>query len=280
MIWTRGELLPDDALRVSVLDQTFEHGLGLFETLRTWNGHPTLLGRHLERLRRSARSLGLPLESDQLPDARAVTAIADTSRFAPGEDVRIRITLSGGLATGGGDSHRSVLWMAAGPLPPPSWARSAIIEESILVDPADPLARHKTLNHWRRRIEYSRAVESGADEVLCLTPDGTVCEACRFNIFLVEGQCLLTPGIDGPLLAGIMRRVVLDRARRLGLEVSERRVSRESLAGADEAFLTNAVRGMLPIARLLNVDLPAPGHLTSRLWSDVVAWLEGGGMEP
>ena len=43
LIWVRGEIVPDDALRISVLDRTFEHGLGLFETFRTWNGHPTLL---------------------------------------------------------------------------------------------------------------------------------------------------------------------------------------------------------------------------------------------
>ena len=40
MIWFRGEVVPDEALRISVLDRTFEHGLGLFETFRTWNGHP------------------------------------------------------------------------------------------------------------------------------------------------------------------------------------------------------------------------------------------------
>ena len=43
MIWVRGQIVPDDGLSISVLDRTFEHGLGLFETLRTWNGQPTLL---------------------------------------------------------------------------------------------------------------------------------------------------------------------------------------------------------------------------------------------
>ena len=61
MIWVHGEIVPDDALGISVLDRTFEHGLGLFETFRTWNGHATLLDRHLDRLTRSAHELGLPL---------------------------------------------------------------------------------------------------------------------------------------------------------------------------------------------------------------------------
>src|SRR5438128_1858355 len=127
MIWFRGQIIAADALHIDILDRTFEHGLGLFETLRTWEGHPTLLPR--------------------------------------------------------------------------------------------PLARHKTLNYWRKRIAYTQAVEEGADEVLCVTPDGLVWEGTRSNIFLIKGRRLLTPATDGPLLAGIMRRVVLDHAARLGLEV-------------------------------------------------------------
>ena len=70
MIWVRGRIVPDDALAISVLDRTFEHGLGLFETLRTWSGQPTLLPRHLDRLTRSAAELGLPHDREALPDAK------------------------------------------------------------------------------------------------------------------------------------------------------------------------------------------------------------------
>ena len=56
MIWVGGRIVPDDALTVSVRDRTFEHGLGLFETLRTWGGRATLLDRHKSRMLRSAAS--------------------------------------------------------------------------------------------------------------------------------------------------------------------------------------------------------------------------------
>jgi branched-subunit amino acid aminotransferase/4-amino-4-deoxychorismate lyase len=170
--------------------------------------------------------------------------------------------------------------MAAGPLPPPFGATGAVMTRRILVDPEDPLARHKTLNYWGRRIEHARALERGDDEVLCVTPDGTVCEATRFNLFLVEGGRLRTPGTDGPLLPGVMRRVVLDRAPLLGLDSAEERVSWKSLKRADEAFLTNSVRGILPIARLLGAELPAPGPVTRQLWCEILPWLENGGTTP
>ncbi len=68
MIWVRGEVLPDESLRISALDRTFEHGLGLFETFRTWDGHATLLGRHRDRMCRSAAALGLRLSPRDWPN--------------------------------------------------------------------------------------------------------------------------------------------------------------------------------------------------------------------
>ena len=277
MIWFRGEVIPDDALRVSALDRTFEHGLGLFETFRTWDGHPTLLASHLARLQRSARELELPLDPDQLPDLRAVFRLMEGCGMRTGRDVRLRITLSGGVSEAGQAAYGSTVWMAAGPLPPPLPTPGVRIARSILVDPSDPLARHKTLNYWRLRMAHSRAPEEGADEVLRVTPDGLVCEAARCNVFLVEGSRLITPSTDGPLLPGIMRRVVLEHAPRLGLAVVEGPVTMNSLSTADEAFLTNSVRGMLPVSRLFDLVLPAPGPVTQRLWGAILPSLESGG---
>src|SRR5438552_16975727 len=99
MIWFRGQIIAADALHIDILDRTFEHGLGLFETLRTWKSHPTLLPRHLERMLRSSGELDLWLHHSQLPDAQAVFDLIEANRKAvpaPLEDVRIRITLSGG----------------------------------------------------------------------------------------------------------------------------------------------------------------------------------------
>lgn len=80
MIWANGAMLPDDALHVSVLDRTFEHGIGLFETFRTWNDKPTLMSHHLDRMQRSARELGLTVDPAQLPDAQAVIDLIEANR--------------------------------------------------------------------------------------------------------------------------------------------------------------------------------------------------------
>jgi branched-chain amino acid aminotransferase len=116
--------------------------------------------------------------------------------------------------------------------------------------------------------------------VLCVTPDGLICEGTRSNIFLVRDGRLVTPGTDGPLLPGVMRGLVIEQARLDGIPVVEGPVSVEAIGSTDEAFLTNSVRGILPVARLLHAELPAPGPLTRRLWDRIRPWLESGGTTP
>ncbi len=282
MIWFRGEVCSDDALRLSVLDRTFEHGLGLFETLRTWNGRPTLLSRHRERMLHSADALGLAIDPAQFPDAHGVTALVQASQNSLGpeasRDHRLRITLSGGSAFPG--TRGGELWMTLGPLPATLPLSGAVITRSIQVATDDPLARHKTLNYWRKRIAYETALAGGSNEVLCMTPSGLVCEGTRSNLFIVVGQRLWTPSAQGPLLPGIMRRLVLEQAACLGIETVEAPLPFAQLATADEAFLTSSVRGLAPIAMLMDHQLAVPGSVTSRLWGAILPWLESGGQAP
>ncbi|MGO9463026.1 MAG: aminotransferase class IV [Isosphaeraceae bacterium] len=282
MIWFRGEIWSDDALKLSVLDRTFEHGLGLFETSRTWNGHPTLLSRHRERMLHSARELGLAIEPTQFPDASAVAALVQASQGTlgpePCRDHRLRITLSGGASSP--TQRGGALWMTMGRLPAPLAGSGAVITRSIQVAIDDPLARHKTLNYWRKRFAYETALADGSDEVLCMTPSGLVCEGTRSNLFVVAAGRLWTPSALGPLLPGIMRGLVLEQAVRLGIETVEAPLPFEQLAMADEAFLTNSVRGVAPIGALMDHQFAAPGPVTSRLWEAILPWLESGGTTP
>ncbi|MBX6312783.1 MAG: aminotransferase class IV [Isosphaeraceae bacterium] len=274
MIWVAGEIVPDKALGISVLDRTFEHGLGLFETLRTWNGHPTLLDRHLARLKRSAAELRLPLDPAALPDADAVAALVRASGIEG--DAMLRITMSGGLSETAG----AVVWMRAAPLPPPLREGVVRVEGYWPVLADDLLARHKALNYWNRRLAYEQARAEGFDEMLSISPDRKVWEGSRTNLFVVFGPLLSTPRADGPLVPGVMRSVVLEWAKRLGLEVGEGELGPDGLRMAHEAFLTNAVRGIIPIAHLVGHRLPAPGPWTKRLWEDILPWLASGGRTP
>jgi len=288
MIWVAGRIIPDEALSVSVLDRTFEHGLGLFETLRTWSGHPTLLDRHLARLTRSAGELGLPLDPTALPDVEAVSDLLRANGMAG--DAMLRITMTGGTSADAG----SVVWMRSAPLPEASRTGGAIVVRStLMIDPSDPLARHKTLNYWARRRAHEEARAAGADEAI-LTGVGVftnlALEGSRTNLFAVIGDRLMTLGTGAPIFPGVMRGVVLDEAARLGLEIDEVDWQPYQAGGvpaewfetgaADEVFLTNSVRGIIPVARVCDFDYPAPGPWTRRLWAGVLRRLESGETTP
>ncbi len=276
MIWQSGRVTSEPTCGISPLDRAFEHGLGLFETLRTWKGTATLLERHLQRLRQSAAALGLSVEADCLPDEPAVRALVDAYLQAQGEtgDVRLRITLTGGLSTSAGKN--AAVWMTAGSLPPPI-IPGAIVARTITVPPDDPLTQHKTLNYWRMRKAHEEAMARGEHEVLCLTPDGMVQQGTRSNLFLIESSRIVTPADSGALLPGVMRGTLLELARKLGLEAAESLVSIARLHNADEVFLTSSVRGIVPVARVFERSLALPGPVTRKLSQHLLAWLEKGG---
>jgi branched-subunit amino acid aminotransferase/4-amino-4-deoxychorismate lyase len=260
MIWSGGRVVPAEAVTVSVRDRALEHGLGLFETLRTWGGRPKLLARHLDRLRASAEALGIPIGLATLPDERAVAELL-AADGAEGE-VLLRITASGGVR----GVAAPVVWMRTAPLPPPVHRKGAVLAVAhFQVAWDDPLARHKSLNYWARRLAAERALDLGADEAIMTTPDGRAWEGSRTNLFLVRRGALITPGLDGPLVPGVMRALVLELAAAEGISVQEAAPTLAELDAADETFLTNSVRGIVPVGRTPGRTLPAPGPVTARL---------------
>lgn len=278
MIWVGGRVVFDNALKVSVLDRTFEHGLGLFETLRTWRGRAPLLERHLARLKRSAELLKLPYASALPPDDQAVAELVAAEGL--GGEVMLRITLSGGTSASSG----ATLWMRSSPLPAPTRREGAVVDLGTWwVQEKDPFCCLKSLNYWSRRLAHERAKELGFDEVLSVQPfagDLVVWEGSRTNVFIVTRDVLRTPDLNGPLVPGIMRALVIERAAELALDLEETDylTGRELLA-ADEVFLTNSVRGIVPVARIVlpdkdqHRDWVAPGAWTQALGLAVGDWV-------
>jgi len=261
LIWHRGRILADDALAIGIADRTFEHGLGLFETLRTWRGRPVLLTQHRARMERSARELGIPFRPNDFPDDAAVVALSEANGFT--DDTLLRITLTGGTSA----SEGAELWMRQAPLPPPPRAGGVLIDFGTWnITRDDRLARHKTLNYWSRRLVIQSALEAGFDEVLSMSPDGCLWEGSRTNVFFVKADTLFTATTLGPIVPGVMRAHVGELSGRLGLGFCELNgIPWELLSEAEEVFLTNSVRGIIPVARIRDRAWPAPGPRTQQL---------------
>ncbi len=246
MIWHDGEIVAEREVRIDLTDRVFEHGLGLFETLRTWGGRAPLLERHLDRLRKSAHELGLATIGVALPDQVAVTALLDAAGV--GIDAMLRITMTGGSAT-----SPPVVWMTASRLPILTTEPVKVVVYDRAIASDDQMGAHKSLNYWSRRLAHAWAEARGAADCLLTDGQGRLWEASRTSVlFVPEGRetTLATPALEGPIVPGIMRRVALDFAASLGYRIEERPVRVEELTRARAVYLTNSVRGVRRVGQI------------------------------
>ena len=241
MIWIDGVIQAEDQSTIPLGDRIFEHGLGLFETFRAWQGKAPLLDRHLARLRRSAMDLGIDLDGLKLPDPSAVDQLTRANNLP---ESMIRLTVSAGRP----EKVRPTAWIATSVLPadPPSTGYR-VVDAPWPVALEDRLARHKTLNYWAKRLAHDHARSLGADEAIIGSPDGRFWEGSRTNLFLIRGDKLISPPLTGPIVPGILRGLTFEQAGSVGLTCFETDLTDSDLSDADEIFLTNSVRGLIPV---------------------------------
>jgi branched-chain amino acid aminotransferase len=300
-IWLDGRLVDARGPHLNVTDRGFQLGDGIFETARARRGVVIELDEHLERLREGCQALGLnlPISDDQLVDGiaellaserldglgRPGTGKRDPSA-GPAGDAAIRITVSRGplerrglLPPGFADLVATVAIQCWPHVPTSAdlLARGVrAVTSSIRRDPGSPLRGVKTTSradHVYAKLEATRA---GADDALFLTLGGTLSEATAANLFTVAGRTLATPPISAAILAGTTRTWLLAHAERLGLDVSEVDLLPADLRGADEAFLTGSVAGIVPLVSLDGSPVGGgrPGPRTRALRAAREDWID------
>jgi branched-subunit amino acid aminotransferase/4-amino-4-deoxychorismate lyase len=125
----------------------------------------------------------------------------------------------------------------------------------------------KSGNYLNSVLALAEARRKGAYEALMCDAVGRIAEGSSSNLFLVRQGRLATPALSVGLLEGITRRHVIALARGLGLAVDELGLWPADLQGADEAFLTSSVRGVMPVVRVDGrpIGAGAPGPVTRRI---------------
>jgi len=264
-IWVNGSLREQDEAAVSVFDHGLTVGDGVFETAKAVDGRAFALTRHLVRLDRSARGLGLPA-----PDLDQVRAACEAVLAAnPMPLGRLRITYTGGLSPLGSERGRSApsLAVALGESAPPP-ASTAVVTVPWTRNERSAVAGLKTTSYAENVIALAHAHERGASEAIFGNTAGRLCEGTGSNIFVVLGGRLLTPPLASGCLAGITRALVCEWA---GAEEAD--MPLEVLREADEIFLTSTMRDVQPVHRVDDRELPGtPGPVTAKA---MAAFAEG-----
>lgn len=241
-----GRVVPAAEATVSVLDLGFLRGVGAFETLRTYNGHPHALGEHLRRLWESAAAFGIAPFFDELAVRKLLTEIRVKSGHA---ELRANFVVSPGEHTSGVFGAGTPTWVIIARdvhAPPESSYKLGVT--AVTFDATRHLPTLKTTNYLVGKTGIALAEKAGAHEAFYVSPEGYVTEGVTSNVLIVQGKRVMTPVAD--CLPGITKSGIRPLAEAAGLTWYECNLTRDDLYTADEVWITSAVRELMPVVRV------------------------------
>lgn len=244
--WVQGE----PARSIGLGDRGLHYGDGVFETIGASAGRVRFLDAHLERLAHGCAALSIPA-----PDARLLgREITRAAGLAPHVIVKVIVTrgaLDGrGYAWTGAEAPTRIVcaWdWPGGPLASRAPARADYATRAA----SRPLvAGVKHLNRLEQVLACHEARRRGLDEVILANPEDGVVGGAMTNVFICEGDRLVTPPIAQCAVAGVMRAQVLAAAARAGIATCERAIAKPELEGAGALWVTNVRVGLWPVGSL------------------------------
>ena len=272
--YANGEFIPTDELTLPVKEDligTFR-GFRIFTACRTLpNGKIFRLEDHIDRLFSFAKVIHMKLPHNKNGLKKIVQEVITRNNKESGE-LLLEIMYSGGKAASNGitPAGKSVLYILVLSLnlPPEEWYQKGIKLASFPYQRQWPEV--KFLNYVGAVIAHQTVVRKyGADEALFLSPDekNIVLEGTTFNFFAIKKGVVFTHALDGKILPGITRKVVLELAQKEDIEVRESDFSLDELAEMDEAFITSSTRNIVPVIRVDDIIIGngKPGGLTLKL---------------
>ncbi len=286
VIWLDGQWLPWREAKVHVLTHTLHYGCGVFEGLRAYETAKGAaifrLRDHTDRLFRSAHIMHMPLpfDKDTLDQAQL-----DALRKNQLASAYIRpMCFFGSEGMGLHASNIKVHVMVA------AWTWGSYLgaenmQRGIRVRTSSYTRNHVNSvmakakangNYVNSILAVREAIDAGCDEALLLDHEGYVAEGSGENIFIVRRGKLYTPDLTS-VLEGITRETIMTIAREQGLEVIEKRITRDEVYVADEAFFTGTAAEVTPIRELDGraIGEGTRGPITEKLQSTYFDYVYG-----
>lgn len=262
-VWLDGRFVARDKAQVSIDNRGYLLGEGAFETIRLQAGRLRRWDLHRARLTKGLSFLGLKAELDDLDGV--AEALAARSGLTDGV---ARLTVTGGDRGGGLEpaGERGSCLLTVRPRP----AKAQAIRVAVLPDPRRaglPSERYK-LCGYGGMIEARRVARSrNADRAVVTGRGGALACADCANLFWIKADRIFTPVIEVGALPGTTRAALIAACAAEGLVIEEVAEDVSALLDADAAFTTNAVEGIMPIARIdhqeLRIDHQAIERLTT-----------------
>ncbi len=259
LIWFDGELVEWREAKTHVLTHTLHYGVGVFEGVRAYKAKQGTsifrLQDHTNRLFNSAHILNMdmPFSKEQLNEAQRTVVRENNLESAYLRPLCFLGSEGMGLRA---DQLRTHVVVAAWEWP--SYVSPELMENGMKVRTSSFTRHHVNVtmckakavgNYTNSILALREALESGAEEALLLDPEGYVAEGSGENVFVIRNNQVHTPELTS-CLDGITRDTIIRFIAELGLELKERRITRDEVYTADEAFFTGTAAEVLPIQSL------------------------------
>ncbi len=276
VIWFDGELVPWREANIHVLTHSLHYGVGVFEGIRAYETDKGAaifrLEEHTERLFASAKILGMKIETteDVINQAIIDTVKQNNLKSAYIRPLCFYGSEGMGLRADGLKVHTAVAAWEWG-----AYLGAENLERGIRIKTSSFTRHHvnvtmckakATGNYINSVLALREALEDGYDEALLLDTEGYVAEGSGENFFMIKKGVIYTPELTSAL-DGITRATVMQMARDLGLEIVQKRITRDEVYVADEAFFTGSAAEVTPIRELDNREIGngSRGPITEKL---------------
>ncbi len=278
-IWIDGQFVDWRDAKIHVLTHTLHYGCGVFEGVRAYEtADGTAIFRleeHTERLFNSAKILRMkiPFTQEQVNEAQKATV---RENHLPSAYIR-PLSWIGSQKLGVSPRGNTIHLMVA------AWAWGAYLGEEglkrgIRVKTSSFTRHHVNItmtqakavsNYTNSILANMEATDDGYDEALLLDASGFVSEGAGENVFVVKKGVIYTPDLSAGALNGITRNTILHIAQDLGIEVVQKRITRDEVYIADEAFFTGTAAEVTPIRELDRIEIGSGsrGPVTEKIQS-------------
>ena len=286
VIWLDGEFVPWREAKTHVLTHTLHYGMGVFEGIRAYKAAKGTaifrLNEHTDRLFRSAHILNMPMPFDKETINKACLATVKDNDL---ETAYIRpMCFYGsegmGLRADNLEVHVMIAAWAWG-----SYLGNEGLEKGIRIKTSSYTRHHVNItmckakangNYMNSMLALQEALTDGYDEALLLDNEGYVAEGSGENIFIIRDGIMYTPDLTSAL-EGITRETIMQFALENNITVKEKRITRDEVYVADEAFFTGTAAEVTPIRELDNRQIGngARGPITEKLQKLYFECVEG-----
>ena len=272
--FVNGRIVPESEAVVSIRDRGFLQGDAVFDTTRTFGGRIFRLDEHLDRFFSSLKYMRIDpgLTKDDFARLTMEVLQANMPLLADDDDYWVSQRVTRGVRVGGED--RPSIIIECVPLPFKARARYyrdglPVIVPSVRRTPPESQSPRAKVHNYVNLVQAELEVRSQNPDAwpILLDTNGNLSEGPGSNIFIVKDGAVMTPK-EQFVLAGISRRVTIELAQELGIEVHETDIDLFDAYTADEAFVTSTSFCICPVSSFNGstvADGAVPGPVTDRL---------------